>query len=925
MGVYTNLMRRIAVSVCVGFCASGSLVAIAADANDKQPLDAPIEFNRDIAPILAANCFECHGPDAKKRETEFRLDTRAGAIAKLKSGGFAIVPGNRAKSTLIKRITSTDDDVRMPPPDSKKTLTRDQIRLLTRWISQGAKWQRHWAFITPQRPAIPVVKNKKSVQNDIDAFILARLESAGLTPAPPSDRRTLVRRAFFDLTGLPPTVAEVNRFLNDKSPTAYAELIDRLLASPRYGERWGRHWLDIARYGDSNGGDENHLYPNAYHYRNYVIEAFNRDLPYDRFLQEQLAGDLLPPDDGDRHTSDRVTATGFLALGTKILAEKDPAKKRADMVDEQLDTFGKAVLGLAIGCARCHDHKFDPIPTADYYALAGIFHSTNVRDRALQRKGYPAAKKAYDEKRAAIKAETDQLNKLVAAKIKDGSAILREAESFDRGNVATDKSRYGKGIGIISDPGGQKNFAEYDITLSGGGDYLIQLRYAAKDARPGRLIINAKAVKSNILSGTTGSWFPNTQRWFSEGIYALKKGKNTLRLESEPMMSHIDKLRIIPKDTAGDLHRALARIDELGTELAALEKAIPRTTHKVMALADGSIRNVKIHLRGNHLSLGKEVPRQFLRVMSEETPKSLPGNQSGRLQLARWLTRPDTAAGGLASRVMVNRIWHWHFGRGIVGSPNDFGTRGDRPTHPLLLDYLAHRFVHDGWSIKSMHRLIMLSSTYQMSTQNKNANSVQIDPENRLHWRFKRRRLEAEVIRDTLIAHAGRLDRSLGGGPPTIKSQNPSPADLVKNRRFYETSRRRTVYLPVVRTNVYKFLTLLDFPNAGTPVGKRATTTVPTQALMMMNSPFVIAQAEHSAKRILADEKLADEAARLTRLYVRLFSRPPSAEETRWAAQFIDTYEKSLKDEADASARRLIAWTALCQTLFASNEFFYVN
>ena len=712
------------------------VVAMADDPKERPRSNAEIEFSRHIAPILAAHCFECHGPDAQKRQAGLRLDTRKGALARLESGGFAIVPGNIGQSQLIKRVTSHDNDFRMPP-DLKRRLSSHLIKLLSRWIEQGAKFSRHWAFVAPRRQALPSVKNKAWARNAIDRFILARLENAALKPAPQAGKRTLIRRAYFDLIGLPPTPDEIKEFLKNDSPNAFAELIERLLASPHYGERWGRHWLDVARYGDSSGGDENDFYPLAFRYRNYVIDAMNGDVPYDQFVQEQTAGDLLPSVDGVRRELDRVTATGFLTLGMRILNEKDPLKKRADIVDEQIDTLGRAILGITLGCARCHDHKFDPVSNSDYYALAGIFHSTDLKNRTLKQ--------------------------------------------------------------------------------------------AAKN------------------------------------------------------------------------------------------------TQKVMAVADGKVRNVKIHIRGSHLSLGKEVPRSFLQVMDDRRAQSIPADQSGRLQLARWLTQPDSAAGGLVSRVMVNRIWHWHFGRGIVGTPDNFGVKGQRPTHPLLLDYLARRFIRDGWSIKSMHRLIMLSSTYQMAAQNPVVETAQLDSENRLYWRFNRRRLEAEEIRDALLFHAGRLDRSVGGAQTKIKSRDLSPTDMVKNRRHYETFRRRSVYLPVVRTHVYKFLALLDFPNACRPVGERDATTVPTQALMMMNSPFVIRQSEFLAKSILADERFDNDSARIRQLYLRLLSRPPAEVETRWTRQFQQKYEQLLKGEADDGIRRWTAWTALCQTLISSNDFFYMN
>ena len=370
------------------------------------PLSAEdVSFTRDIAPILASKCYECHGPDAEQREAGLRLDVERVAKSRLESESIAILPHQSDVSELIRRVRSTDDD-RMPPEDAGEPLTESEVNLLTQWIDSGAEWQGHWAFEPLMNAAPPQTKQTES-SNPIDQFILAKLEASDIKPAPEAYRHTLLRRLSYSLTGLPPNESSIQAFATDARPDAYEQLVDRLIASPEYGERWGRHWLDVARYGDSNGGDENHAYPYAHRYRDYVIDVFNEDLAYDQFITEQLAGDLLPPSANASLNVRRLTATGYLAIGMKILAEQDPVKKRADMVDEQIDTFGRTFLGLSLGCARCHDHKFAPIPTADYYALAGIFHSSEVGDRPLPTIKYERQLTAFTAKHDATKQQLE--------------------------------------------------------------------------------------------------------------------------------------------------------------------------------------------------------------------------------------------------------------------------------------------------------------------------------------------------------------------------------------------------------------------------------------------------------------------------------------------------------------------------------------
>lgn len=874
------------------------------------PLSAEdVSFTRDIAPILASKCYECHGPDAEQRKAGLRLDVERVAKSRLESESIAILPHQSDVSELIRRVRSTDDD-RMPPEDAGEPLTESEVNLLTQWIDSGAEWQGHWAFEPLMNAAPPQTKQTES-SNPIDQFILAKLEASDIKPAPEADRHTLLRRLSYSLTGLPPNEASIQAFATDARPDAYEQLVDRLIASPEYGERWGRHWLDVARYGDSNGGDENHAYPYAHRYRDYVIDVFNEDLAYDQFITEQLAGDLLPPSANASLNVRRLTATGYLAIGMKILAEQDPVKKRADMVDEQIDTFGRTFLGLSLGCARCHDHKFDPIPTADYYALAGIFHSSEVGDRPLPTIKYERQLTAFTAKHDVAKQQLEELQKKLEARSTSSAMLDREAESFDRGNVIVDKDRYGKGIGIISDPGEQPNYVEYDFEVPTEREAVLQLRYAAETGRPGEIVLNGDVIKTNAINNTTGGWMPEHQRWSTEAVLQLRAGKNTLRIQSEPNMSHIDRLRLLDERHV-DLHQ-IKEVDRLTEELAKLEKEKPQPT-MVMAMTDGKVGNTKLHVRGSHLNLADEIPRRFLKVL-DGTSSSVPADRSGRLQLAHWLTENETAA-TLTSRVIVNRIWHWNFGRGLVTTPDDFGIRGNPPSHPLLLDYLARYLIKHDWSLKALHRLIVNSKTYRMRSDIGSPHASQVDPTNTLYWKRNRIRFNAESIRDSLLFHSDRLAKQLGDAPMMVKSQDPSPQDMAANLKKYEDSPRRSVYLPVVRSNVYEFFTLFDFPNASTPVGKRNETTIPTQALWMMNSPFMAKHAEQISRSIKHD----DTDAIIRKLYLKLFCRNATEKEISRGENFIEGYATTVGDD-DKHA----AVTAYCQVLLASNDYLYLD
>ena len=772
-------------------------------------------FEKKVRPLLLAQCAKCHG-DAKPKGG-LALTSRAAALRGGDSGP-SVVPGKPAESLLVKAVKYTDEALTMPP---KGKLPAADIAALEKWIAAGAVWpgaatadpnspkagplftdaqKKFWAF---QEFKVPSSKLKVGA-NPIDGFILEKLDRAGLKLSSPADRRTLLRRVTFDLIGRPPTPEELTAFEADPSPNAFEKVVDRLLASPHYGERWGRHWLDVARYADSNGMDENTAFGNAYKYRDYVVRAFNEDKPFDRFVREQLAGDLLP--DGD--SRDRLAALGFLALGPKLLAEPDKQKMLLDIADEQLDTTGKAFLGLTLGCARCHDHKFDPIPTRDYYSLLGVFTST----RTMQ-----------------------NLNTV--------------AKTFERS----------------ADGAKTKERADAEKQLD-------------KLRREVRLL----------------------ERDFGKVPTTDKAKRTEIHEKAEVKRAAIKKLEVtLPPNEF-----------YLGVEEGS-------------AAAYGTQpRNLYVQVRGNYLTAGEEAPPVFPRILAGETQPPFVGvkpnpadknaatktrfgharDRSGRLELANWIADPKNP---LTARVFVNRVWRHHFGEGLVRTPDNFGRLGDRPTHPELLDWLAAEFVAHGWSVKHLHKLILLSKTYQQSGGTPPATDV----ENELLSCFPRRRLEAESLRDSLLAVAGTLDRTLGG---TLYSG--ANLDYVGDVKY--DTRRRSLYLPVVRGKLFDFFQTFDFPDPAVTVGHRVATTVAPQALFLMNNPFVTARAAEFADRIVATGKTDPE--RVVFAYRQAHCRAPTPDEVSRATAFVTAYAKASGDPTKA-------WAAFAQTLFASNEFAFVE
>lgn len=800
-----GLLKMFAAAIAFGIFASW------AAAGDTVPTQEQVRFfETTIRPLFAEHCIKCHGPE--KQKADLRLDTRD-HFSKGGASGPAVTPRDPKRSLLIKAVGYRDDELKMPP-DAK--LSDRQIADLTRWVQMGAPFppkvgaaknqdgRDHWAFQTPLNPPVPAVKKSSWPQSSLDHFVLVQLEAKGLQPAPGADRRALIRRATFDLIGLPPTPEEVDAFLVDPSPRAFAKVVDRLLASPHYGERWGRHWLDVARYADSNGLDENVAYGNAWRYRDYVVAALNRDKPYDQFLREQIAGDLLPAA-GDAARREQLIATGFLALGPKVLAEVDEKKMELDILDEQVDTLGRTVLGLTIGCARCHHHKFDPITIEDYYGLLGIFQSTQSMENF---------KKIARWHENPIAGPDD-----LARKAAHDQAVAKQKESITK--------------------------------LTAKASELVK---AAKPDQP------------------------------------LPKKAETLYSE----------------ETRAELRR-------LRDGLKELEKTAP-VVATAMGVRDAAVIDAPLLPRGNHLTPGKFVPRRFPTVLAGNQP-ALSAKHSGRLELAQWLTRPEHP---LTSRVMVNRVWRWHFGQGLVRSTDNFGVLGDRPTHPALLDWLAHRFVESGWSLKELHRLIMLSSTYQMGTAH-DTKAAEIDPENRLLWRMNVRRLEAEAIRDAILAASGLLDRTPGGSMLHVANREFLFDHTSKDKTKYD-SRRRSLYLPVIRNNLYDVFQLFDATDATVASGDRATTTVATQALFWLNSELLTQASAHLAGELLAEKRL-DDAGRIDLLHRRAYGRLALPAEVARGTAALAEFQDSVAEAGTKEQHRLRAWSLYCHVILAANEF----
>jgi cytochrome c553 len=772
-------------------------------------------FQSVIRPLLEKHCYACHGPE--KQEGNLRLDTLQGLSLGGKSGAV-LVPGKADESLLLTAVRRTDPSLEMPPDEK---LSEEEIRLLSDWIQQGASHPEGQIVLAPPKPpfdpeearkfwAFQPLHTSSAVSGQdvhpIDFWVQQKLGQHQLRQNTPADKLTLIRRATFDLTGLPPTREEITQFLADESPDAFTRLIDRLLASPQYGERWARHWLDVVRYADSNGLDENIAHGNAWRYRNYVIKSLNEDKPFDVFLREQIAGDLMVDDTTDEATRfDRLTATGFLSLGPKVLAEGDETKMQLDIIDEQIDTIGKSMLGLTLGCARCHDHKFDPISQADYYALSGIFQSTRTMES------------------------------------------LKRIAKWNENSVAT-----------VADK-------------------------LALEQHQSRITAKKTEIESVLKTATA-----------SAGEAAT-----------------------IPEDQLPEDVRK--QLTALRDELKTLEQTIPELP-TAMGVVEGEMSNGRILPRGNHLAPGRLINRTIPVVLDRDGSFKTEENRSGRLEFAEWMTSEKNP---LTARVIANRVWRWHFGRGMVATADNFGKLGEPPSHPELLEWLAGELVRSGWSLKSLHRTIMLSQTYQASSgENKDAEAV--DPDNRWLWRWRPKRLEAEVVRDSVLAATGTLDRSMGTSMLHVKNREFLFDHTSKDLTSYDSS-RRSIYLPVIRNNLYDAMSLFDCTDGTVPNGDRASSTVASQALFFMNSPLVIKASEECASRLL-QQYPDNERQRVDQLFWQTIGRGPTDSEWQVVADSIPRLAKQLRMEGVAEDEvTAMVWTNLVQTVLMSNEFLYVK
>jgi len=854
-------------------------------------------FEARVRPILAERCLKCHGPE--KQSSGLRLDSRA-AVLKGGDSGPAVIPGKPAESLLVQAVDHQHGELKMPP---KGQLPEPAVAMLRQWVALGVPWtnestsakrtaagsrsvsegstsKTHWAFQPVGHPAPPAVRDRNWVDSPVDAFVLARLEAAGIAPSPRADKRALIRRATFDLCGIPPTTAEIDAFEADTNPVAFERLVDRLLASSQYGERWGRHWLDVARYADTKGYvfTQDRRYPYAYTYRDYVVAAFNADLAYDQFILQQIAADQLSRG-ADRRP---LAALGFLTVGRRFLLDQN------EIIDDRIDVVSRGLLGLTVTCARCHDHKFDPIESEDYYALYGVFASSTE----------PAELPLLAEPDAARPESADFERKLKGLKhIRDDYLIKRRDEI--QKDLATRFSKYVK--------------AAYDLGLEPRNRKLDERALADR-------------LNSRRLRGFIGILKRHVEATRSAGKPAIlpEKEWESLRQSLFGSGGPLAALSIETTRTLLDQSQR-GRLDQLNGAIEQLSATHPGAPSRAMVLNDAPrLYDPHVFIRGNPGRPGKAVPRRFLRVLAGSDPAPF-RKGSGRLELAEAIA---SARNPLTARVFVNRVWQWHFGKGLVATPSDFGTRSDPPTHPELLDYLASEFMASGWSLKALHRLIMLTSTYEQSSSPRRNEMVR-DPENRLLWRFNRQRLDFEAMRDSLLAVSGALESRLGG--PPVQTAQPS------------MSNRRTLYGFIDRQNLDGLYRTFDFavPDASSP--RRFVTTVPQQALFLMNSPFmheqarrvtalIGPQAESRSNEVVGDKgDAAAEGVRL--LYRRVLGRLPDSDELALATAFI--HRESAPAPAGNGAWRvtqalkgdppLAPWEQLAQVLLLTNEFMFVD
>jgi cytochrome c553 len=861
-----------------------------ANASSKAGVDF---FEKKIRPVLTAQCLSCHSEAEKKRKGGLTLDTREGLL-RGGDNGPAVVAGNPDKSLLIRAIRGTDKDVTaMPPKNSGGKLPDSVIRDFEQWVRLGAPDPRGgtgpvtpakptkeeaaaaarnwWSFQPVRAPATPAVRDTAWPATDIDRLVLAGLEARGLHPAPDADAVAVLRRLYFDLVGLPPPPEALNPFVQayaSDPQSAVAAVADKLLASREFGQRWGRHWLDVARYSESTGKDVNIAFPHAWRYRDYVIDAFNADKPYDQFLREQIAGDLLPAK-SDRQKAEQQIATGFLAMGAMSLNEMNPRQLAVDIADEQIDTFSQAVLGLTIACARCHDHKFDPVSQKEYTAIAGIFLSTETKY------GTP------------------------------GAVGGRNAGS------------------LITLPKG----AEAPIVAKG----MTAAERKAKQERLDKLQEELRGVYSGAMGAGGKAAAKNAAR---------ENGFNILRIITQ--MSQLRAELASVAEDGSPLPLAMGVADKPASGGGLLGGRRPFGRLGMMMMGGGfrrssgfdSIADSPLFGRGEIENPGERVPRGFPTALTHGRAPTIPSSSSGRRELAEWLASESNP---LTARVMSNRVWHWLMGRGIVESVDNFGTTGDKPANQPLLDHLAVQFVKDGWSVKKLIRSIVTSRTYRQAVV-RDESVIAADPGNALFGRAEYRRLDAECIRDAMLAAAGKLDTRPQPGSLIAKAGDgpiggPRFMGISEEKIADADGDFRSVYLPVARNILPESLAVFDFPDPASVNGAREATNVPTQALYLLNGDFSARAAKALAERVIQEHpgQGLDAAfeARLEAAYRLVLSRGPDAEERSAGRLFLRRFSTAANG---TTGKRLFgpdpaveAWTALCRALFSAAEFRYLR
>jgi len=900
-------------------------------------------FESKVRPILTDRCFGCHSARASKFKGNLALDSLEGI---LKGGdlGPAVEPGDPVESLLIQAVGYDDESLKMPP---KQKLPDEEIAVLRRWVAEGptfpksvaspaaktrgidfAEARKHWAYQPARRLEPPRVEDAAWPTTPVDSFVLAKLEAAGLSPSPPADRRTLLRRVSYDLIGLPPTAEEAAAFEADRSGNAYDKIVDRLLASPRYGERWGRHWLDVARYADTKDGvlmyGDDRVRPFAYTYRDYVVRAFNEDTPFDRMIREQLAADAVAPKDEPW----RLAAMGFLTLGRGF------DNNAHDQIDDKIDVVTRGLLGLTVACARCHDHKYDPIPTADYYSLYGVFAGAEppLELPAIDDPARTAGRKAFEDSAAAKRSEIrkflDDQHAMLSeeARKRSGDYLIRAGTtppdpletavffmSLDREQlrppIVARWRRVLKRRAVPSDPvfGPWSELMTLDDEAVAARAGSILAKWAQRPAGTGPGALNP--LVGSALNAAPLRSRADVARAYADLLSRIYEGANAGPPDSadearRQILDIVQGAESPSHITRGQTVAFMSRvdIDAYGPKVVELDRMTVKAADpapRAMVLVDSEQPYMpRIFVRGNPAQPGDAVPRRFLRILSGDDSKPF-ARGGGRLDLAEAIADPMNP---LTGRVIVNRVWMHHFGEPLVSTPSDFGERSTPPSHPELLDDLAARFVEGGWSLKALHRLIVLSSAYRQASADR-PECRKFDPENRLLWRANRRRLDFEAMRDTLLSVSGRLDATMYG----------RPGDVANDPR----NARRTVYGLVDRQSLPAVFRAFDFASPDVSVERRPLTTVPQQALFGMNSSMAVEQARALAAR--PEVAGPDPRASIRALYRLILARDAGPDEVETAARF-------LQGPIDQpGARGLAPLAQLAQVLLISNEAMFVD